>query len=157
MRAVLALAVLLLCAWAGNRRRAKLEARTEAVAAIAADMRRLRDVMELTPMPIAEAAQRLHCGVWRAFIENLQNRGARQAWEEALAGAPELDADRDALGGFVEALRASEMQTQLNALSLIIRELEKRRGALTGELEKKGRLYTSLGVLFGLALALLVL
>ena len=83
MRAVLALAVLLLCAWAGNRRRAKLEARTEAVAAIAADMRRLRDVMELTPMPIAEAAQRLHCGVWRAFIENLQNRGARQAWEEA--------------------------------------------------------------------------
>ncbi len=159
VRPAVAIVLFLLCAWAGNRKRAGLEARLHAIGAMAVDIRKLHDIMELTPMPIAEATLRLHCALWKEFAKEVQTRqcSARQAFEKALEGAPEYGGDRDALEGFFDVLRASEMRAQLNALSLLARDLDERRAHLAAELEKKGKIYSSLGVLMGLSLALLVI
>lgn len=157
MKAILALALFLLCAWAGSRKRARLQARLETLGGLAADMRKLRDILELTPMPIAEAAGRLGSDVWKRFIEEMQAGGAADAWKRALEEAQEYEEDRDVLEGFSEILRATQMRAQQGALALFLRELDERRGAVSSELEKKGKVYSSLGVLLGLSLALLVI
>jgi len=157
MRAIFALALFLAAAWAGSRKRAGLEARIRSLSVFLADIRKLRDVMELTPIPIAQAVQRLNCEIWERFVGNMQSEGARAAWTHALDESPAYLGDRDVLEGLADVLRANEMRAQLSALTLLLRELEERRGVLTAELEKKGKVYSSLGVLLGLSLALLVI
>jgi stage III sporulation protein AB len=157
MRPVLALALFLAAAWAGSRKRAGLEARIRVLSVFLSDIRKLRDIMELTPVPIAQAAQRLNCELWACFVGNMQSCGARAAWMKALDECGAYEGDRDVLEGFADVLRANEMRAQQNALTLLLRELEERRGMLTAELEKKGKVYSSLGVLLGLSLALLVI
>ena len=157
MRAIFALALFLAAAWAGSRKRAGLEARIRSLSVFLADIRKLRDIMELTPIPIAQAAQRLNCEIWERFVGKMQSGGTRAAWMQALDECPAYLGDRDVLEGLADVLRANEMRAQLNALTLLLRELEERRGVLTAELEKKGKVYSSLGVLLGLSLALLVI
>ena len=157
MRAAFALALFLACAWFGARKRARLDARLAAIAAFGADIRRLRDIMELSPMPVAEAAGRLKSEIWERFSREVGNANARMAWEKALDESPEYAEDRELVEGFADALRAGEMRAQLNALELLMREVEEKRLSLSAELEKKGRVYSSLGVLLGLSLALLVI
>ncbi|HWQ57935.1 MAG TPA: hypothetical protein VN540_02870 [Clostridia bacterium] len=157
MRAACAIALFLACAWLGARKRAKLDARLQALCGFLSDIRRLRDIMELSPIPIAEAASRLKSGIWELFVGGMQSAGAPLAWEKALDESPEFADDRDVIEGFGEALRLVEMRAQLNALTLMMRELEERKLALAAELEKKGKMYSSLGVLLGLSLALLVI
>jgi len=157
LRAVLALAVFLACAWFGARRRARLNARLCAISSFGADIRRLRDIMELSPMPIAEAAGRLKSEIWELFLREVEEANARDAWEKALDDSPEYAEDRELVAGFGDALRAGEMRAQLNAFELLMREIEQRRLSLSAEFEKKGKVYSSLGVLLGLSLALLVI
>ncbi len=157
MRAFFALSVFLACAWLGGRKRARLTARLSALNAFAADVRRLHDIMELTPVTIAEAASRLKCEVWGRFVASMGSHSAGEAWRRALDETDAFAEDRAVFEGFSDVLRANEMRAQLNALSLLIRELDERKAGLAAELERKGRMYSSLGVLLGLSLALLVI
>lgn len=131
--------------------------RNEAIGAFLADVRRLADIMGLTPMPIAQAAQRLRCGIWECFVTNIQSAGAKDAWMQAVDSCEEYSEDRNLIESFADVLCASEMRAQQNTLMLLIGELEARRGTIALELEKKGKIYSSLGVLLGLSLALLVI
>lgn len=157
MRAILALALFLVSVWAGSRKRARLEERIRAISGFLSDIRKLRDIMELTPVPIAQALQRLNCEIWECFVHEMQNDSARAAWQKTLDSYSDFEGDKDVFEGFIDVLRANEMRAQQNALTLLIKELEERRGMLTAELEKKGKMYSSLGVLLGLSMALLVI
>ena len=108
-------------------------------------------------MPVAEAAGRLKSEIWERFSRELGDANARAAWEKEMDESPEYAQDRELVAGFADALGAGEMRAQLNALELLMREIEEKRLSLSAQLEKKGKVYSSLGVLLGLSLALLVI
>ncbi len=96
-------------------------------------------------------------GRLRARVEML--RGALDAAYAARPyGWPELtDADKRAAEAFVDALSADTRATICERAALAVETLEQRLGEAEAQYQNKGRVYRTLGLLTGAAVAILLL
>lgn len=159
LRAVAAIALILVCAGAGRRKRQALEAELEAVRELARETRALSDMLELRPESLERMLSRLESPVWARLTELVGGGArARDVWEEALLADERLDkAARKAFMQVGGALSLGEREAQRAMLELTLREADSLAEAKARECERKGKMYSSLGVLTGLSLALLVI
>ncbi len=155
MRLLLALAAFGIAAGAGAAKRARLARRVEALERFTADVRSFRDAAELSPRPITALAPTLSCTIWQRFCGDLDKKTLEEAWNDACKSETELAQDIELVRSFSAVLTTKELCAQVNAAELIIRRLDLRREEAAGEYAKKGKMYTSMGVLIGLSLALI--
>ncbi len=170
MSTFLAPGLFLLCVFIGNGKAGALRKRKETLTAMEADIRRLAEQMELRPGPIAALLTRFEAhteAFWQIFQRMLGEEEAPVAalWQAAVEKAAEshngfefLSKDERAiLADFGAGLSGSGIAAQRANAALACRRLQQRVCAVEEELAKKGKLFESLGVLAGLALALLVI
>ena len=169
MSALLAVALFCVCVFLGNGKAGALRARKQTLTAMDADIRRLAERMGLRPAPLAALLAQFEPRT-EAFWENFSGKLGGEApvaelWRAALAEAAEarngfelLSAEETAiLVEFGQGLGGIGLAAQSANAALACKRLSERIAALDAELAKKGKLYESLGVLSGLALALLVI
>lgn len=98
-----------------------------------------------------------------AFLQNLPDcysagEDFRKMWDTALASQKNIGTDeRELLAHFGSILGKSDAKSQADAISGLIKELDRIMEIRTENLLKKGRLYRSAGLLFGVMAGIIVI
>ncbi|NLK75839.1 MAG: hypothetical protein GX288_11215 [Clostridiales bacterium] len=142
------------------------------------DLRELRKLMVLlrgdirfakTPLPEAiNSIARRHEGVYKSFftkvyvgLDELSGASFTQIWKEAVE--KELDntslakKDRLLLSQFGENLGYLDKEMQMNTMDLYITQLEDEIGELSKTVKEKSYLYSSLGIMAGIFISIVLL
>ncbi|MDD6047280.1 MAG: hypothetical protein PUC97_07600 [bacterium] len=169
MRALLAAALLCVCVLIGNSKAGALRKRKRTLSAMEEDIRRLAEQMELQPLPLGTLLARFQPhteALWEIFRAKLSGEApVAELWQEALAEAAQArngfellsEEETAILVDFGMGLGGGGIAAQNANAALACKRLSGRITALETELAKKGKLFESLGMLLGLALALLVI
>lgn len=166
MRLMAALVALGLGMFIGYAKSYGMQARAQALSAFLEELSRLLLRMEYRTLPLDQlihtlgAADGLLSPFWTAFGELLPERGIETAWMEALEEKGPyglLDEDLSILRGVGPILAYPEATGRRNTAQRLLEELTEQREILRREQEKRGNLYGTLGLLFGLATAILIL
>ena len=137
----------------------RVQARAQALSGFLEELPRLLLQMEYKTLPLAQLvralgrAEGILGAFWTAFGAALPERGIEGAWNQALEEA----APYGLLQGMGPMLAYPEAEGRKRSAQGLLAELSKQREALRREQEKRGNLYGTLGLLMGLALAILIL
>ncbi|NCB31243.1 MAG: hypothetical protein EOM66_07515 [Clostridia bacterium] len=166
MRLFLALGLVALSVFLGYAKAYALSARTASLSAFVEETSRLLLRMDYEALPLSRLAaamgekKTILTGFWTAFGADLAEKGAEEAWRAALVKSPPyglLAEDRTLLQGLGDALASPDGAGRKQASTHILRETARRRDILREEQTKKGSLYGTLGLLFGLAAAIFII
>jgi stage III sporulation protein AB len=151
------------CSFIGYCRVYALRARISALQAFETDIAQLGLMMEYQALPVGELADRLRgalpAAFWQAFRAGVAQGSAREAWRQALyAEAPYglRASDMEQLCGFGAVLGQGGRAAQKNNVDYALSNIKRLRETLQLEQAKKGGLYGTLGLLSGLAAAILI-
>lgn len=142
-----------------------LAVRLDMLQAFQRDMPRLLGRMEYQGLPLGALAEAMAEGCalppafWLSFRDGLTAENVETAWGIALAEGPFglQQEDKALLAGLGAALAAPDGAARKQTASGLLRELEQHISAVRLEKKEKGELYGTLGLLLGLAGAILVL
>lgn len=170
LRAVAMVAVFSGCVWLGVRASSSLKARRDILKALMASFNQLALRMEYTMEPLASLA--LHCKneetelLFDAFAASLARQASTHAaWVEAMEEARWSDAKFASLEGpelqvmeeYARSLGEGGQEAHIKNAVL----LQKQLASIAENAEKnytgKGRMYRSMGILSGVAVAILLL
>ncbi len=170
MRAGLAAAALIICVSMGYMARLRIKDRADKLNAICADIRTLGNSMELSQCKLNEMLLALAggpmAGLWSAYAATLarEPQSAGEAWAHTVRSEADggslsgLDKqDIAALMTLGEAFSSISRAAQADNARLTLRQTEARAEDAEKQAAGKGRLYSSLGVLAGFALALMMI
>lgn len=169
MNALFAVALFCVCVFFGNGKAGALRVRKRVLSAMEEDIRRLADQMELCPAPLSVLLTQFEPrteAFWGIFRKKLGGEASvADLWKEAVMEAAKarngfelLCAEETAiLMDFGLGLSNVGLAAQRANATLTCKRLSARVMAVEQELAQKGKLFESLGVLAGLALALLVI
>lgn len=166
MRLIAALAALGLGMFVGYAKGYRVQARAQALSGFLEELPRLLLQMEYKTLPLAQLvralgrAEGILGAFWTAFGAALPERGIEGAWNQALEEAAPyglLEGDVAILQGMGPMLAYPEAEGRKRSAQGLLAELSEQREALRREQEKRGNLYGTLGLLMGLALAILIL
>lgn len=161
-----ALAALGLGMFMGYAKSYRVQARAQALSCFLEELPRLLLQMEYKTLPLAQllyglgAAQGPLAPFWGAFGALLPEQGIEKAWNQALEEKGPyglLEEDLAILRGAGPILAYPEAEGRKKSAQGLLGELAEQREALRREQEKRGNLYGTLGLLMGLALAILIL
>ncbi len=157
-------------AWIGVRAAWTLKLRYSTIAALSGCIQQLTLRMEYTLEPLCELCMKCKNEAtalfFDMFVENLGRQiNVKLAWQQAMAAAQKQDAGFAALKAeevrvleeYAEGLGASAYSVQAKRAELLRQRLRAIEEQAKSECLKKGRLYQSMGMLCGIALALLLL
>ncbi len=170
MRLVLSFAAFIVCVSAGCIADVRMKDRAKKLNALCADVRTLRDSMELEQSRLNEMLNALSNSsvstLWNDFASRLETEciSAREAWNETVENENKngclivLDVqDTEALLSLGEAFSAISRRAQTEHASLALKRLEQRAKDAENVRESKGKLYSSLGVIAGFAAAIMIM
>lgn len=166
MRLFAALAFLALSAFWGYAKAYALSARAAALTAFVEEVPRLllRMDYEARPLSLLAAKMAERGGVlspfWKDFGAGLDMLGAEAAWQNALSKSPPYGLAREdaaLLQGVGSALAAPDGASRQQAVSGLLQEAARQRDILRADMERKGNLYGTLGLLLGLGAAILII
>lgn len=170
MNIIVAVAAFIISACAGGLASGRIKDRANKLNMICADIRALGQSMELTGARLNDMLQSLGgsamAPLWREYAALLERSrsGAREAWRSTicaqvstgcLAGLDELD--KAALITLGDAFGAMSRTAQREQAAFTLKRMEARTAQAEAEKGSKGKLYSSLGVLMGFALAIMLL
>lgn len=168
MRLVAGLLLLVACSLFGNSKAAGLKARLDTLRALRQDIGQIGMQMEYSGRTLEEILLstknlRLY-SFWQAFAQQLSQNGPLAAWENALAEMRGADIGFAALRkeelcileGFIATLGVSDLQSQRKGFELVDASLGQTVEDLAADYAKKGKLFRSLGVIAGIALAIMI-
>lgn len=166
MRYAIAFILFGICAYAGYSYSGGKRDRLNALNELIRGIKLLGIKMDFRPLPIYELLQTLDGELWREAAQRISADGSMA---EAFGGALEkligengplrcLDrADVQILLEFGSALGGSDLRAQRSNIALALKRLEENAELLKQDVRKSERIYRSLGILGGLALAIIVL
>lgn len=168
MRIIFSILALSVCIYAGHVKSKTLSLRTVILEGLLEDIRTFKDVMELSPLPFSKIVEDLsrkgNSKIWEAFGGKISpEKLISEAWCECVQESrmniiSQLDEnDIKALLDLGSVLSLGDRQGQCESCGIILRRLEKNLESAKKERDKKGRMYSSMGVLCGLAFALLII
>lgn len=170
MRLLLALSGFLLCAYAGWKKAKSLQLRTDLLYAMADDITRLLMDMDYSMLPLCELIARIQpCkapAFWKTLLENIEsNTKVADAWKNTLYLLKKTDKGFSMLSDeeltmivdFGMALGTSDIVSQRKNAEMATNRLLAHAAEISAVLKAKGKAYGSLGVLSGLALAIVIL
>lgn len=168
LRWIAALMAALLCAYAGIRMSGRLRARVEMLRGALDAARDVFSGVAHTRLPLTMLLRNCDtpgCPVSLAGVADSVERGRTPlealldaAYAARPYGWPELtDADKRAAEAFADALSADTRATICECAALAVETLEQRLGEAEAQYQNKGRVYRTLGLLTGAAVAILLL
>ena len=169
MKALLGLFLFCACVFIGNGKTGALKVRKQVLSAMEKDIRCLADQMELHAKPIGALTAQFEPNTeafWAIFRERLSGEGTvGDIWKTAMEEAAKMrngfeglsKEERAVLYDFGAGLTGKGIAQQRANVDVACKRLQRCVGLIEEELSKKGKMYESLGVLAGLALALLVI
>ncbi len=169
MNIILALMLLAGCTALGYRKTERLRKRKKTLLSMQADIRRLSERMALYPEPFSKMLSRIDPVTdefWLIFQSALcADEAVGILFEKAMHEASEQkngfellsDEETAILRDFGSMLHVPELASQQENALLAVSRLGAAAEALETQIKQKGRLFESLGLLSGLALALLVI
>lgn len=165
MRIAAALILLATLSYAGYAKACAMELRRKLLAAFSADVSALITEMRYRPRGIADIARGMRgelAALWGGFAICVQEcENAREAWLRAVEGCAELNVfsgeELDAVRALGEGLGVSGMRLQERRCGYVTARLDALIAELDGEIGRKCGMYRRLGVLAGVAAALIVI
>lgn len=169
MRFLLALLLFAGCSYVGFAKAGSVKRRLDVVEGFLLDIRQLSISMRYRMTPIRELIGQLEASALKEFWEDLlsqmgHSRPLGDAWREALQkmrgenGDFSYLTDEEArvLSDFGASLGTSDFQAQKANMEMALERLAMLAEALRREVSQKGKIYRSLGMLGGLAAAIVV-
>lgn len=157
------------CTLAGLMYSSRLKLRCECLQGLLNSMRQLRARMGYSALPLFELVKRIgdpgSAALWDPFSLWLERGyGVRDAWENALDEASEKEKmyaalkkkELDALSDFMSTLGKHDLATSQKGIGVIELQLQECLEEAKSEHSKKGKLYSSIGMLCGLCAAILI-
>jgi len=165
MRIAAAVILLAMLSYAGYAKAYGLQLRRRLLAAFAADITALLTEMRYRPRPIEGIALGMRgelAPLWEEFARRVAAaESAEEAWREAVESAARLKAlsgeEQSAVLSLGEGLGVSGMRLQERRCAYVTARLEALMAALDDEISRKCGMYRRLGVLAGVAAALIVI
>ena len=166
MRLMGALGALALGMFIGYAKSYRVQARAQALSVFLEELPRLLLQMEYKTLPLSRLVQTLGRAdgllgpFWAAFGALLPEWGVEGAWIQALAEKAPYglsEGDLAILRNAGPILSYPEAEGRKKSAQGLLAELTEQREALRREQEKRGNLYGTLGLLMGLAMAILIL
>ena len=166
MRLMGALGALGLGMFIGYAKSYRVQARAQALSVFLEELPRLLLQMEYKTLPLSRLVQTLGRAdgllgpFWAAFGALLPEWGVEGAWIQALAEKAPYglsEGDLAILRNAGSILSYPEAEGRKKSAQGLLAELTEQREALRREQEKRGNLYGTLGLLMGLAMAILIL
>ncbi len=169
LRAFAMLIVFFGCAFLGSRASSGLRLRRDTLRAMIGCINRLSIWMEYAQEPLSTLARRAKSEetaiFWDTFSKKLKNAGdVELAWQQAMEYAREQDAgfaalenaELNALYEYAQGLGKSDGKSQAKNAALLQQWLEELCTQAQAAYGSKGRMYRSVGILTGLAAAILL-
>lgn len=167
MRFLLALLLFAACSFFGFSKAKAVKRRLEIVEGFLLDIRQLSISMRYRMTPVKELIRSLSESTVSAFWQELLLRMEREgpleeAWRAALKKLREdeffslTDAEARMLEDFGAGLGTSDYKAQKANMEMALERLDAQAQTLRQEVAQKGKIYRSLGMLGGLAAAILV-
>jgi len=169
IRFLLALLLFGICCFVGFAKAKSLKRRLDVVEGFLLDIKQLSILMQYKRTPIASLVKELEGSAlrpfWKAFLDRLTRGGPiADAWKAALDHMRESNsdffylADEEArvLGDFGDSLGTSDFTAQKANIEMALARLTAQAETLKREVSQKGKIYRSLGMLGGLAVAIVV-
>ncbi|MCE5234571.1 MAG: stage III sporulation protein AB [Clostridiaceae bacterium] len=169
MRFLLALALFGVFSFLGFSKAKALKRRLNVVEGFAVDIRQLSILMRYKMIPVRELIQKLEGSALKDFWETLLNEMERarplaDAWRDALEKVRDgggdffymADEEARVIGDFGAALGTSDLAAQRANMELALERLQAQASALGREASQKGKVFRSLGMLGGLAAAIVI-
>lgn len=157
------------CAFLGSRASSGLRLRRDTLRAMIGCINRLSIWMEYAQEPLYKLARRAKSDetaiFWEAFSKKLKSAGdVELAWQQAMDHARGQDTgfaaleeeELNALYEYAQGLGKSDGKSQAKNTSLLQQRLEELCTQAQNVYGSKGRMYRSLGILTGLAAAILL-
>ena len=151
------------CTLAGLMVSSRLKQRTDCLESLIGSVRHLRAKLDFTVLPLFELVKKIGDSrsqvLWTSFSLKLEHgSNVKEAWAEALDEASSQesmfaslkDKELNALSDFFSSLGKHDLATQRKGIDVIEIELRECLEAAKTELTKKGKLYSSFGILAGL-------
>ena len=166
MRLFLALAALCASALYGYGKGYALTARQAGLVAFERDIPQLLHRMEYRVLPLGALVEEMGekpgdlAAFWRTFGEKLEGLGVERAWEDALEAQSPYGLqpqDRAILRGLGSALACTDDAGRRETANGLLEEIHRQRAEAEKEREKKSALYGTLGLLWGLGAAILII
>lgn len=168
LRTLALLGIVGCCAWVGFRAEGRLKRRYDTVRAMLANISALTMCMQYTARPLSELVQECKTDktavFWERFAEELNRNTVAVAWPLAMRHARERDGgfmslQQEELAMFEEYARGlggSDRYTQSKNAAMLEKRLDHVVSASLDTYSRKGRIYRSMGVLGGIAVAILL-
>lgn len=169
MRYLLALLLFGICCFVGFAKAKSLKRRLDVVESFLLDIKQLSILMQYKRTPIASLVKDLDGSAlspfWEAFLARLTRGGPiADAWKATLDHMREGDGDffyladeeTRVLHDFGDSLGTSDFTAQKANIEMALARLTVQAETLKREASQKGKIYRSLGMLGGLAAAIIV-
>ena len=169
MRYILAVMALTVCAYIGHHKSARIDKRRKLLEILHADINEVNDLMEYRRDSVAKIVERMSArdktGLWKTLSERLnENDTLANLWAEALEElskrgslSPLSVEELDMLREFGMFWGMSDAQTQRANILHTLKRIEACIAALNDEYARTGKMYKSLGILGGLAMAIMII
>lgn len=157
------------CTLVGHLSAAKLKSRLEGLEQMSLAVYQLGLMIRYVSCPLAQATARVGQRLDNAFFIELSkrlkdNRNCQQAWEETMEEARACDArfaaltarDREILSVLAGELGRSDAKTQQQQIELTHKELGVQVDEAKEQWMRKGQVYKTLGLMGGLAAAIIL-
>ncbi|OQB25205.1 MAG: stage III sporulation protein SpoAB [Firmicutes bacterium ADurb.Bin182] len=168
-KALLMICVFSCCTLTGLMVATKLRLRYDCLLGLLNSLRQLRAKMEYSALPLFEIVKRIGDArtsvLWDSFSLQLEKGDAvAEAWKRAVHDASSKEEmfgtlkekESDALSDFISSLGKHDLATQRKAINVIELQLQECLDEAKSELSKKGKLYSSIGMLCGICGAILI-
>lgn len=168
-KALAMICVFSFCTLTGLMYSSRLRLRYECLQSLISSLRQLRARMEYSALPLFELVKRIgdarSAALWDPFSFWLEKGDSvKQAWEKALEEASQnekmfamlKEKELAALSDFISSLGKHDLSTQQKGIGVIELQLQECLDEAKSELSKKGKLYSSIGMLSGLCGAILI-
>ena len=169
MRFFLALALFGVFSFLGFAKANALKRRLRIVEGFLVDIRQMSILMRYRMVPVRELIQKLEGSVlgafWGALLAEMERaRPLADAWRIALGKMREgggdffymADAEARVIGDFGASLGTSDLAAQKANMEMALERLQAQAEALGRESAQKGKIFRSLGMLGGLAAAIVI-
>lgn len=166
MRLFFALGFLALSTFLGYAKAYSLSARAAALSAFVEEVPQLLLRMDYEALPLSRLAVDmgnrggLLAPFWAGFSQALEERDADQAWRASLAQNPPYGltpTDRALFQGLGSSLSLADGAGRKQAVECTLQEAARQRDLLREDMARRGNLYSTLGLLLGLGLAILII
>ncbi|MEG1547808.1 MAG: stage III sporulation protein AB [Clostridia bacterium] len=166
MKPIIAFILFGICAYIGYSKPSVIKRRLRTVDSMARNIKQLGMMMDYKLMPIRELIGGLGDGVfWRELLKNIKaNDPLAETFlstlEQLTKSNPQFtcleQSDIWILSDFGATLGISDLKTQKNNIALTLERMDERIQSLKIELKEKEKTYRALGILSGIAAAMII-